>query len=306
LVFGTNITEIASCIRRYRARCCIDGQLSRLKYIENLSLSFLGSSETQMAKSPASIDQLRIATPCPISWEQMTGDNRVRFCDHCQLNVYNISALSHIEAEKLIASTEGRLCARLFRRADGTVLTKDCPVGLRALRRRVAKRAAAMFAAIVSLSAVALGQHGSTKDGKTGCAPQTKITYNDATSDTHEKVLSGRLVDPAGAPIPRAKVQLINSNAKEIRETCTNDDGVFEFTPIASGKYLIKIEAIGFKNYEFTDVLIKEDKLTKFEGILEPDSVEMGVVLLEPSLLEVPQGTMIINETMIKRLPHQK
>jgi len=236
----------------------------------------------------------------------MTGDNRVRFCNHCQLNVYNLSALSRVEAEELIASTEGRLCARLFRRADGTVLTENCPVGLRALRRRVAKRTTAIFATIVSLSAVALGQHGSAKNGKTGCTPQTKITRTYATSDPQEKVLSGTVVDPMGAVIPRSKVKLINSNAKEIRETCTNDDGVFEFTPITSGKYLIKIEAIGFKKYEFTDVLIKEDKLTKFEGILEPGSAEMGIVLLEPSLIEIPPGTMIINEKMIKRLPHQK
>ena len=257
-------------------------------------------------KASANIDQVRIATPCPISWEQMTGDNRVRFCDHCQLNVYNLSALSRVEAEKLIASTEGRLCARLFRRVDGTVLTEDCPVGLRVLRRRVAKRTAAIFAAIVSLSAIALGQQGSAKNGKTGCTPQTKITRTDATSDPHEKVLSGTVVDPTGAVIRGAKVKLINSEAKELRETCTNDDGVFEFTPIASGKYLIKIEAIGFKKYEFTDVLVKEDKLTKFDGILEPGSAEMGIVSVEPSLIEIPPGTMIINETMIKRLPHQK
>ncbi len=35
-------------------------------------------------KHTASLDRLRIATPCPISWEQITGDNRVRFCHHCQ------------------------------------------------------------------------------------------------------------------------------------------------------------------------------------------------------------------------------
>ena len=61
-----------------------------------------------MATNLTQIDHLRIATPCPIGWEQMTGDNRVRFCDHCQLNVYNISELSRIEAEKLIASTDSR------------------------------------------------------------------------------------------------------------------------------------------------------------------------------------------------------
>jgi hypothetical protein len=259
-------------------------------------------------KAPSTnIDRLRIATPCPISWEQMTGDDRVRFCDHCQLNVYNISALSRGEAEKLIASTEGRLCARLFRRADGTVLTKDCPVGLRALRRRVVKRTAAIFAAIVSLSGGAFGQHGSSKNGKTACIPQTKIARTDATSDPHEKVLSGTVLDPNGAAIPRAKVKLINSEAKELRETCTNDNGVFEFTSITPGKYLIAIEATGFKKYELTNVLVKKDQLTTVEGILEPAGQEMvGILLEEPSLLEIPQGTMIINETMIKRLPHQK
>src|SRR6185369_11666555 len=143
-----------------------------------------------MGTNPSQIDRLRIATPCPIGWDEMTGDNRVRFCDHCQLNVYNIVEMSRSEAEKLIASTEGRLCARLFRRADGTVLTKDCPVGLRALRRRVAKRTAAVFAAIVSLSALAFGQHGASKNGKTACTPQTKITRTKATSNANEKALS--------------------------------------------------------------------------------------------------------------------
>ena len=258
-------------------------------------------------KASANIDRVRIATPCSISWEQMTGDNRVRFCDHCQLNVYNLSALSRVEAEKLIASTEGRLCARLFRRVDGTVLTEDCPVGLRVLRRRVAKRTAAIFAAMVSLSAVALGQHCSAKNGKTGCTPQTKITRTDATSDPQEKVLSGTVVDATGAAIHRAKVKLMNPKAKETRETSTNDEGRFEFTPIAPGDYSITIESNGFKTLEIRNVVIERDKLTNIAMILEPALGEVvGLMMAEPSLIEIPPGTMIINETMIKRLPHQK
>src|SRR6185436_3912774 len=122
-----------------------------------------------MATNPTQIDLLRIATPCPISWEQMTGDNRVRFCDHCQLNVYNISELSRSEAERLIGSTEGRLCARLFRRADGTVLTKDCPVGLRALRLRVSKKVAAVFALVAGITGLGFGQDAGNKARKDSC-----------------------------------------------------------------------------------------------------------------------------------------
>jgi len=163
-------------------------------------------------KTSANIDHLRIATPCPISWDQMTGDNRVRFCDHCHLNVYNISALSRFEAERLIAATEGRLCARLFRRADGTVLTKDCPVGLRALRRRVAKRTAAIFAAIVSLSGAAFGQESSSQDKSAGPV-QTKITRT-SVSDQTGTSLAVTVTDVVGAVIPDAKTTAFHDSLK--------------------------------------------------------------------------------------------
>jgi len=262
-------------------------------------------------KTSPTIDQLRIATACPVGWEQMTGDDRVRFCHHCHLNVYNISALSRSEAESLIASTEGRLCARLFRRADGTVLTKDCPVGLRALRRRVAKRTAAIFAAIVSLASIALGQQGASKNGKTGCIPQTRITRTKSTSSANEKALSGTVLDPIGAVIPAAKIKLINSEAKETRETTTNQDGRFEFTPVAAGSYSMTIELPGFKSLEIKTLSVESDKLTNIELILEPTLQweTIGIVTSLPSLprlIDTPPGTTIFNEKMIQSLPHQK
>lgn len=68
----------------------------------------------------------------------MEGDDRSRFCGLCQLNVYNVEGLSRDEALDLIRSSEGRLCLRLARRSDGTILTKDCPVGRAGVRRRLA------------------------------------------------------------------------------------------------------------------------------------------------------------------------
>src|SRR5207247_7817522 len=81
--------------------------------------------------------RVTIASPCPASWEAMEGNHRVRSCDHCQLHVFNLSALTQQQAEDLIGRSEGRLCVRLYRRADGTVMTADCPPGLQALRRGV-------------------------------------------------------------------------------------------------------------------------------------------------------------------------
>jgi hypothetical protein len=79
----------------------------------------------------------------------MRGDERVRFCAQCSLNVYNLSDMTRREAEGLLALSEGRLCVRFYRRSDGTILTRNCPVGLRAIKRRVSKTASATLSALV-------------------------------------------------------------------------------------------------------------------------------------------------------------
>jgi hypothetical protein len=78
----------------------------------------------------------------------MSGDHRERHCASCNLTVYNISDMTTADAEAFLQSRVGRTCVRFYRRADGTILTRDCPVGLAALRRRVASLA-------VRISAVA-------------------------------------------------------------------------------------------------------------------------------------------------------
>jgi hypothetical protein len=101
--------------------------------------------------------KLRIASPCSVAWDSMVGDAQVRFCGSCQKHVYNLSAMTLDEARALIAEREGRLCARVYQRADGTVLTADCPVGrsiLREAEQRLNRklRAGAMAAvALVSM-----------------------------------------------------------------------------------------------------------------------------------------------------------
>ncbi len=81
---------------------------------------------------------LRVASPCSESWAKMEGDDRQRFCNRCQLNVYNLSVLSLREQEELVLRTEGKLCGRLYTRPDGTAMTRDCPVGLLRVRMRLA------------------------------------------------------------------------------------------------------------------------------------------------------------------------
>ena len=76
------------------------------------------------------IHDLQVATPCKANWDEMTGDEQKRACGMCKMNVYNLSAMTLKEAEELVLRSEGRTCIRMYRRADGTVITRDCPVGI--------------------------------------------------------------------------------------------------------------------------------------------------------------------------------
>ncbi len=104
-----------------------------------------------MKREVVSLDLIEIASPCHVSWDEMTGDERARLCRHCQLNVYNLGEMTRDEAEAFLISREGRACVRLYRREDGTVLTRDCPVGVRYLRRRFARAVAALASVLVAL-----------------------------------------------------------------------------------------------------------------------------------------------------------
>ena len=101
-----------------------------------------------MNKFTNPLNSVKIASPCSQDWNVMIGTERRRFCGECKLNVYNLSGMSQREAENLLLNSEGRLCVRFYRRADGSVLTKDCPVGWQMIKRRVSKTATA-FASLL-------------------------------------------------------------------------------------------------------------------------------------------------------------
>src|SRR5436190_6844716 len=109
----------------------------------------------QVTMTSDRLGSIRIAAPCHASWAEMAGDERVRHCTLCSLNVYNFAEMTRDEVRELLVRTEGRVCARLYRRTDGTVLTRDCPTGLRAIRQRASRIAAAVIAALLSLPALA-------------------------------------------------------------------------------------------------------------------------------------------------------
>lgn len=116
-----------------------------------------------------------IASPCTAKWDEMTGDERSRVCAQCDLSVLNASQMTDEEVLQAIMTlaTGKRVCMRIFRRTDGTILTKDCPIGVRKLQVRERLRKAAAWLAgglsmLVSLSANAQQTNGACDKGADG------------------------------------------------------------------------------------------------------------------------------------------
>lgn len=124
------------------------------------------------------LDNLHLAAPCPAKWDDMEGDDKVRHCGLCALNVYNLQAMTEAEAQDFISSKNEngeRICALLYRRADGKVLTKDCPRGLSLLRdksKQVWQKVCA--AASLLVGSISLGAFGTTPAARAGDCVELK------------------------------------------------------------------------------------------------------------------------------------
>lgn len=118
-------------------------------------------------KMTINVDEIRVASPCNARWNDMDGDERARFCRQCSKHVFNLSALTRAQIETLVREKEGKFCGRFHRRADGTMLTADCPSRLRWVRERLTKIGGALCALAFSLVGCSSRQMDSGR-GETG------------------------------------------------------------------------------------------------------------------------------------------
>ena len=89
-----------------------------------------------------------IAKPCEESWTAMEGGSRQRHCQLCDRQVHNFAAMTPREIERLVLKSDGKLCARITRREDGSLVTLEA-------QPRVSIAAQVAVSASLALSAIA-------------------------------------------------------------------------------------------------------------------------------------------------------
>jgi hypothetical protein len=66
-----------------------------------------------------------IPNPCPKLWRELDGDSKRRFCNHCQHSVHNLSEMSHVDRNKLLSESSGRLCVAYETDRHGDFVSRD-------------------------------------------------------------------------------------------------------------------------------------------------------------------------------------
>ena len=139
---------------------------------------------------------LRLAFHCPERWDDMTGDDRVRACARCDRQVFNLSDMTRAEAEALLAQRGVTPCVRFYRRADGTVMTADCPTGAPREGRRLAMAASTLAAGTALATAAPAMADPAAPPAATAPADPAAAPDSPATPDRWAAP------DPAPAPAP--------------------------------------------------------------------------------------------------------
>lgn len=226
-----------------------------------------------MRKKNALLDRIDVREPCSESWEEMTGNDEVRFCSHCSKNVFDLSAYTRTRAEKLVRDSKGGICVRYRKDDRGRVVT--APPRFTQIARH-AKIAAGVLATTMSVASMAYTQ-GSPRPMKE--KPTAEQREKDKDLNTHGGfVVSGVITDMNGAIVPGVKVILINSNQTFRRATQANSEGYYEFKDVTDGVYRLEFEAPPFKRHIVENIQVSKNVSQSMTLEFGEEITLMGVV----------------------------
>lgn len=230
------------------------------------------------------LESIRVGTPCTQDWAQMQGSDKVRFCEHCALEVNNLSALTRKEAMRLVRQSEGRLCVRYVKNPE-----TNAPVFAEKLYQitRRAGIAAGVLGASLTLSTLAYAQGDVTslpgKQTETSAENQAKKDKTESKTGT----ISGTVTDPNGAVIPGVQMTMTAEKTGEIRTTTSSDEGFYEFKNVGAGTYRLKAKGFAdFMDYEGVGIQVSENEGTKLDVSMKVADSQQFVMVGDIAVVE--------------------
>ena len=216
------------------------------------------------------LKNLTVASPCVADWNSMTGNDQVRFCEHCSFEVHNLSAMTRSQAERLVARSNGRLCVQFIQDPNGGPVTMPAGQKLHHISRRVSQIAAGAFTAALSITSAIAQESSGVRMGGADVAPATQPVARWALGAS----VVGTVTDQNGAVIPGATVSVSNEEFNLALYASTSLDGQFRIEGLRAGSYNLRIEAPGFAADESNGFYLSQNDEARMDRSLKVAAIE--------------------------------
>ncbi|HEV7798973.1 MAG TPA: ankyrin repeat domain-containing protein [Pyrinomonadaceae bacterium] len=235
------------------------------------------------------LNNLTVPSPCIADWNSMIGNDQVRFCEHCNLDVHNLSSMTRYQADRLIARSSGRLCVRYHHDQARRPLMLPVAQKLHRISGRVSRIAAGAFTATLSVTS-AVAQNASSSQSPNWSPPN--VTQPNARVALSSSI-TGTITDQIGALIPGATISLWNEQLKSALYASTDFSGRFKIDNLEPGSYKVRIEAPGFAADETNGVYLQPNSETRTDRTLTVATIEESVEILDGATIESSTGGVV-------------
>jgi hypothetical protein len=118
--------------------------------------------------------------------------------------------------------------------------------------------------------------------------------------------ITGTVIDPSGAVVPRASVTVIHQETNAARQTETNEDGDFTVALLPPGHYRVVIQKPGFRRSVQDDVSLDVDQTARVDFTLQVGVLAQELTVTEsPPIVQADTSTLgqVVNSRQVRELP---
>ncbi|MBX7223875.1 MAG: carboxypeptidase-like regulatory domain-containing protein [Blastocatellia bacterium] len=196
------------------------------------------------------LDRVSVKSPCHEDWNEMKGNDTVRFCSHCCKSVHNLSEMTRSEAIKLVEQSKSRLCIRYVEGPNQSIITKPDPYQPAFQFGRLGSLATGVFSLAAGMAVLATPLPVSGQQ-----VPETlQVQASQSTQMTKSRSdgrasISGTVTDMTGAVLAGGDVKLVDVVTGEVRTTTTDANGRYSLEVKPGCIYQIEISVSGFNTW---------------------------------------------------------
>ena len=82
--------------------------------------------------------------------------------------------------------------------------------------------------------------------------------------------VNGTVFDSSGAVVSEASVTILSLDTGARRTTTTNEDGVYQFLILPSGRYALSVQKTGFKQVTQDDIRLELNQVARLDSLCRP------------------------------------